>query len=220
MKYLEDPSNCYRTLVAKYVEFLKSSTVVDRNEQKIAEDESRAAEEVLRKQIEAERKAADEALKKQERESSFASAKAELETSIESFKGLALGLKASVVDSSDFVKKQELQRVDSEFTSLKELLTKLAGVDQSQDITAVQKKFVDDAEKSYLDFHAAVVKDLKDPTPPTSGGSVTKDSSTKKEAVKLPRFVGDEKSFPSPFLTFPVWLKQWKSMIVDYSEKQ
>ena len=218
LKYLDEPSERYRALVAKYAEFLKSSDVVERADQRKAEEDSRAVEEATRKQIEVERKAAEEALKKQEQESSFASAKAELETSIASFNRLASGLKASVVSSSDSIKKQELQKVDSEFSALKGLLTKLAGVDLDQDIADVQQKFVDDAEKVYLDFHAAVVKDLKDPSP-TSGGKSTSDTSTKKEAVKLPRFVGDEKSSPSPFLTFPVWLKQWKSMIVDYSEK-
>ena len=118
LKYLDDPSERYRALVSRYAEFFKSSDVVERADQKKAEEDSRAVEEATRKQIEAERKAAEEAMKKQQQESSFASAKAELETSIDSFNRLALGLKASVVNSSDSIKKQELQKVDSEFSAL------------------------------------------------------------------------------------------------------
>ena len=39
------------------------------------------------------------------------------------------------------------------------------------------------------------------------------------EHVKLPEFVGDEKCSPWPFLSFPIWLKQWKGVIEDYEAK-
>ena len=218
LKYLEDPSTRYRALVKRYSEFLKTSGDADRDEQKKAVDDVRAAEETSRKQMEAEKKLADEELRKQQVESNFKSTKAELESSIDSFNRLAIGLKESVISSANSVKQQELDKVNSEFTMLKGLLAKLAGVDQSQDISEVQKKFVDNAETVYLEFHKAVVKDMKD-IPTSRGTTSTSDNTTKKEVVKLPEFVGDEKSSPSPFLTFPVWLKQWNSMIVDYSEK-
>ena len=115
------------------------------------------------------------------------------------------------------MKRQELEKVDAEFRLLKGQLAKLAGVDEAKDITQIRDKFVNDAEKAFLEFHSAVAKDIKDS--PTSGGSSVPDKSTKKEAVRLPKFVGEENSSPSPFLTFPVWLKQWKSMITDYDEK-
>ena len=40
---------------------------------------------------------------------------------------------------------------------------------------------------------------------------------TKKEAVKLPSFSGDERY--SPYLKFPVWKKQWEIIISEYDEK-
>ena len=46
----------------------------------------------------------------------------------------------------------------------------------------------------------------------TSGGSRT--SATKKEAVTLPSFQGDEKT--SPFLNFPIWKHKWDTLIVEY----
>jgi hypothetical protein len=64
-----------------------------------------------------------------------------------------------------------------------------------------------------------VVKDLQDIPSTTSGGDSSSSFSTKKEPVKLPDFSGDEKGSTSPFLTFPVWSKQWKGMIVEYEEK-
>ncbi len=217
LKYLEDPSKRYRILVNRYSEFLKESDDADRTERKQSENDSRAVEEASRKQIEAEKKAAEDDLHKQQLELSFTSAEAELNTSIDSFNRFVLGLKDSVTTSSDSVKRSELERVDVEFKSVKGLLVKLAGVDQTKDITDIRKKFVDEAEKVYLDFHKDIIQELKDIIP-TSGGS-GRNYSTKKEAVKLPTFAGDEMSSPSPFLSFPIWFKQWEAMIPDYDVK-
>merc|ERR1712237_49689 len=42
---------------------------------------------------------------------------------------------------------------------------------------------------------------------------------TRKEAVTLPTFSGIEKPGCSPFLEYPVWLKNWNQHIVDYEDK-
>ena len=217
-KYLEDLSQRYGTLVKLYAGYLKTSGETDRANQKEADEGARAVEEASRKQIEAERKAADAEQQKQQQDRLFNSSKAELDAGIDTFKGLALGLKDSISNSSDSIKLHELKNVEIEFNSLKDQLVKLAGVDDTKDTQDIRKKFLDDAESAYVDFKNCVVKDIKDVPSKTSGGS---DSSflTKKEPVKLPDFAGDEKSYPSPFLTFPIWLKQWKGMIVDYEEK-
>ena len=217
IKYLDDISARYRALVKRYAEFLKKANTSDQEELQKIEESARASEETSRKQIETEKRSAEEEFQKQQRDANFLSIKAELETSIDSFKTLTAGLKDSVTNSSDSLKRQELGKVDNEFTSLKGQLAKLAGVDSTKDISEIKKKFVDDAESTFLDFHKAVAKDIKDTV--TSGGSSASDKSTKKEVVKLPKFVGDESSSPSPFLTFPIWLKQWKGMITDYDEK-
>ena len=49
---------------------------------------------------------------------------------------------------------------------------------------------------------------------PTGGGK----TQTRKELVTLPKFTGDEK-MGQPFLTYPIWLTDWKSHIVDYEDK-
>ena len=57
-------------------------------------------------------------------------------------------------------------------------------------------------------------------TPATSGSGSSHKSTTKKEAVALPKFAGAEKAGgSSPFLEFPIWLHNWNSHIEDYEEK-
>ena len=189
VKYLDGPSERYRALVKRYAEYLKKANTSDQEELQKTEESARASEETSRKQIQSEKRSAEEEVQKQQRDANFRSAKAELETSIDSFKRLAVGLKDSVTNSPDSLKRQELEKVDNEFTLLKGQLAKLAGVDETQDISEIKKKFVDDAETMFLDFHKAVTKDIKDTV--TSGGSSASDKSTKKEVVKLPDFVGD-----------------------------
>ena len=216
-KYLEDLSVRYGTLVQQYAEFLKKSGEIDQAIQKEADEGARAVEEASRRQIEAERKAADAELLKQQLERKFASSKAELDAGIAAFKGLVVGLKDSVSNSSDSIKLHELKNAEVEFNSLKDQLVKLAGVDDTKDIEDIRTKFVDHAESTYVEFKNSVVRNMKDVSSKTSGGD--QNFLTKKEPVKLPDFVGDEKCSPSPFLTFPIWLKQWKGMIDDYEEK-
>jgi len=56
-------------------------------------------------------------------------------------------------------------------------------------------------------------------TPGTTSSSTNK-GTTKKEAVALPKFQGAEKpGGGSPFLEFPVWLRNWNKHIEDYEEK-
>ena len=67
-------------------------------------------------------------------------------------------------------------------------------------------------------------KDLKEREPVSTTGSTatstaTAKGTTKKESVTLPKFSGIEKPGCSPFLEYPVWLKNWNQHIVDYKEK-
>ena len=50
----------------------------------------------------------------------------------------------------------------------------------------------------------------------TSGGG-GHSSNTKREAVQLPKFSGDEKAGQA-FLKYPIWLENWKSQILEYEE--
>ena len=69
-----------------------------------------------------------------------------------------------------------------------------------------------------------VEKDLrKKETVSTTGStaisSATLKGTTKKEAVSLPKFSGTEKPGSSPFLEYPMWLRNWNQPIMDYEEK-
>ena len=203
LKYLDDPATRYQNLVKRYADFLNDSM-----------DAEHTAESASRKEMEGEKKAAAEDLLRKERGLKFLSNKAELETSIDSFKRMVIGVKESVKKSADAVKRAEVEKVDVEFKSVKDLLVKLAGVDEEKDLTDARKSFVDNAEKVYFEFRDAILPELKDLVA-TSGGSRSS-SSAKQEPVKLPQFKGDETSSPSPFLTFPIWFKQWETMILDY----
>ena len=206
LKYLDDPALRYQNLLKRYAEYLNNSI-----------DAERTAESVSRKEIEGEKKAAAEDLLRKEQGLKFLSSKAELETSIDSFKRMVIGVKESVKKSADAVKRSEVEKVDVEFKSVKDLLVKLAGVDEEKDLTDVRKSFVDNAEKVYFEFRDTILPELKDVVA-TSGDSRSS-FSTKQEPVKFPQFKGDDSSSPSPFLTFPIWFKQWKTMILDYDEK-
>ena len=214
-KYLDTLNVRYGALVQRYAEYLKTSNEKDRADRRIEDQDARTVQEAARKRDEESRKAADAELFKQEQDRKFVSMKAELDAGIVAFKGLAVGLEETVLSCCDSVKLQELKKVEIEFDSLKSQLIKLAGVDNSKDIADVHELFLKDAESVYIKFRNSVVKDIKNTLPlRTSGG----DSSIKKEPVKLPHFSGDEKGSPSPFLTFPIWLKQWKSTIVLFKE--
>merc|ERR1712237_375 len=56
------------------------------------------------------------------------------------------------------------------------------------------------------------------PTPEMTSSSGNT-GTTKKGAVALPRFEGAEKPGGSPFLDYPVGLRNWNQHILDYEEK-
>jgi multidrug efflux pump subunit AcrA (membrane-fusion protein) len=140
-KYLDDLNARYGTLVQRYAAYLKTSSEKDRADRKAEDENERATEEASRKQIEAERKAADAELQKEEQDRKFTSLKAELDAGIVAFNGLAVGTKDAVSSSSDSVKHQELKKLEMEFDALKTQLVKLAGVDDSKDISEIRDKF-------------------------------------------------------------------------------
>ena len=66
---------------------------------------------------------------------------------------------------------------------------------------------------------------LKDSSPTAAtaktvwtGGGVSHSSNIKREAVQLPKFSRD-KMAGHAFFKYPIWLKNWKSQILEYEEK-
>ena len=70
--------------------------------------------------------------------------------------------------------------------------------------------------ESALKYYVPTVPEI----PAMSGSGSSYRSTTKKEAVTLPKFAGAEKvGWSSPFLEFPIWLQNWNLHIEDYEEK-
>ena len=162
-------------------------------------------------------KEAEEAKVKDELAQKFGSLKLEVESGVGSFGRWVRGLRDSLDEASEEVKRCEWLKVESEFGKLKDKFLQWVSLDPLGDVADVKKEFEEDAEKAFLDLQSWVLPKLKVSSTShvkTSGGDL---SSTRRERVKLPEFKGDVKA--SPFLKFPIWLAQWEKMIGDYEEK-
>ena len=118
--------------------------------------------------------------------------------------------------------RQEIQNVEIGLGKLVEQKRKLIEVDPTRDAEDLEHTFnakvvkeVQVAKKLAMVY----VKDEDSTSTATLGGGGSARggySSTKKEAVKLPKFSGDEKT---AFLKYPIWKKQWESQITEYEAR-
>lgn len=145
---------------------------------------------------------------------------------------MALIVKDMLTDISVVDRRQEWQKVESEYSVLKKQFVQILGIDKSLDVTGITALFNKDAEDVFVDTQKQIPIELKD-VPLTSGGVVwssvfsgtdsnsssssSSNSTVRKEPVNLPRFCGSETN--SPYLTFPTWLKQWNVLILEYDER-
>ena len=152
----------------------------------------------------------------------FISTETGLSTSIDSFNRMIASVTASLGDASVSYKQKEWTRAEKEFEKLRTELSKLAGIDFRQDMTAINKTFLDKAETPFIALQKLMIVQLKDaPVLQTPVETVVphKHSNTKQESVGLPEFKGEEKGKElSPYLKYPVWRKQWDVLIVGYDE--
>ena len=172
---LDEPSTRYQTVVKRYSTYFRTSTEQDRVELRAKELKDREDEEKLKRD-------AEELTRKAEAQARFDSEKAELQMTISAFKRLAVSLKDSVDDALDSDKRSELEKLESNYNSIKTQVVKFAGIDPLQDITGVNAAFVADVEEPFIEFRKYVVTQLKDSS--TSGGvsTASSDSSTKRES--------------------------------------
>ena len=223
--YLDEPSTRYQTIMKQYSTYLKNcaNNEQEHTRQKVeddrkAEEESRKAEDQSRKIREEERIAAEDAIRHKESQEKFNAEKAELETAIGAFSRMTVKVKESLSaeNISEFNKRSEWKKVDSEFSSLKSNLIRVTGLAQGQDVSETNKLFEDQAEVAFADMQKWIfTQDIDLSLPLTSSGSSGGvKSSTKKESVQLPKFSGCEKT--SCFLTYPTWRKQWDNLIREY----
>ena len=215
--FLDEPGIRHGAALIRYSAFLKGEKDNEAMSLQRKAEEDRLLEEERRKTAAAETKVAEDAKLQEERERRFASNKAEFFSEVDAFKRLNLGLVDTLAESSGADMRFEWQKVKSDFKGLKDKMVRVVGIDHMQDPTQIEEKFVNDCEKIFLDTQKWFLSKLKD-VPNTSGVSErVNDHSTKKEAVRLPKFQGDEKM--SPYLKFPIWKKQWEVVIMEYDEK-
>ena len=214
LDFMDDPSERYQQALVRYSTYLKTSEEAQRVQTKEKEESDRQAEVESRKQREREEREEEERLRKQEQDVKFLASKKELESAIDAFKRSTLSVKNSLEEAGDSDKRREWQKVEKEFSELKVKFSQIIAIDPEKDISDLDKKLVEDAETVYASTQKWIFDESKDLSVSlnTSGGS--RHSATKKEAVTLPTFQGDEKS--SPFLNFPIWKHKWDTLIVEY----
>ena len=216
--YLDEPGERYANALVLYSAFLTNQDDALKKQNELKVEADRQYEEDKRKREAQESKAEEKLKVTEELKEKFRSLKLQVATDAESFKKIAVSLRDSLKDASDQVKRDEWAKLELEFQSVKEKLRQLVSADQSVDAVDSEesKTAFGEVEGTFTDFQNWVLPQLKDPTT-TSGGSSSSISSAKKEAVRLPKFEGAEKS--SPFLHFPTWKSQWEKMIEEYPLK-
>ena len=215
LDYLDNPGVRHTDALKAYAAYLKAADVSELAAVKQRAHDAGLLEHEQRKREADQRLKEEQAKAKEELTQKFASLKLEVDVGVGSFSHLTQGLKDSLEDASEEVKREQWLKVDTEFTSLKNKLLEVVSSNQdAEDLTDLKAKFKDDAEVTYLELQKWILPQLK-AVVKTSGGGAS--SSTKREPISLPEFKGDP--VDQPFLKFPVWLKQWEKLIGEYDEK-
>ena len=214
LQYMNSPDDQQEKAVQRYSLYLKTTD----DEQRVLEQASSRNVDEARKQREIDNQAAQELKSIDDRKKQFDSESAQLTMSIATFKNMTLNVKDSLSDISVVDRRQEWLKVETEFSTLKGQLVRIAGIDHTQDITQIKSLFENDVQKVFMDAQKHVLTELKDYVPPDATNPPVVNSTIRREAVKLPTFDGNEET-STPFLTFPIWKKQWETMIVDYPER-
>ena len=203
--FMEEIDETHDAVVFRYSAFLKN----DSDQQRVVERDAVEQEEIKaqenRKKIEEESRVAEEIRFAQEQKRKFDSEKTQLTLSIETFKRMTLNVKETLTDISVVDRRQEWQKVEAEYSTLKSQFLHVIGIDSTQDVTDITTSFNKDAEQVFVDTQKQILVELKD-VPLTSGGTSSSSTSInntiRREPVTLPSFEGDEKK--SPFLKFPI----------------
>ena len=223
--YLDEPE----------VRFQKVLVVYDSYKRKAIEDESKLREHhaVQNQQAEDDRREKDVnnardieiARIQAEKRIQFDSAAEEFNLEVEGFFKTNESIQEVVKDASDGDKRRAFEKLEDQFHIIQKKLVALGSIDPTKDTKGYKEAFADKVEKPFAEsqkwFLAQLKNSVKSSGESSKSGSSSSSSSsvTKKEAVSLPAFVGDETSSPSPFLVYPVWRKKWDTLIEEYDTK-
>ena len=202
LKFMDSPYEQYNTVLTRYSTYLKTSDETERTQSKKREEDDLAAEK---------------AVQRQETNEKFKCEAAKLEAAIDTFGRTNGKIQDSIAVAPVSDKRKEWQKIEADFDSLKSQLLSVNGLDPTEDTSAINKKFEDVAEKTYDEVKRWMMSQLKDAIEEKAQPAVVSDRSTKTEKIALPEFKGDEKE--SPYLKYPIWKKQWVSLIPQYPEE-
>ena len=135
--FMNGPDERHQDVLRRYSAYLKTDAERAQIVQQNNADEDRAMAEENRKRIEVETRATEDLKYQEDLKKRFNSEKAELDSSIDTFIRLTLCLKDSLADASDVDKSREWQRIESEFSLLKNKMIQVVGIDHSQDVTEI-----------------------------------------------------------------------------------
>ena len=221
--YMVQCDTTHAAAVVKYSTFLKKEKDDQLISEKTAKEEKEKKDKDDQKALEDEMKTAELTKLNEERKERFESEKARLTSCISSFKRMTIAVTENLTEVSVVDRRLELGKVEAEFSSLKDRVVELAGIDPTQDIEDIKGVFEKDAQDVFLSAQKDILTSLKD-EPSTSGGDATTSGGSttssrsgnliRHEKVVLPSFEGDESK--SPFLKFPTWKKQWLTMIKTF----
>ena len=222
--YLDEPAERYQKVFVAFGGLKKQSVVDERDFQKKQVEEAQKADVVRRAQESEEAKVAALAKAQEEKEERYKSCCAEFEIAVETFTRTNESIQGVVRDASDVDKRDSLGKLEKDFQDIKNKLVALKTVDPTKDTKVYQDSFLANVQKPFETSQQWFLAQLKNSvvaatsTPSTSSSS-SLPSNTKKEAVTLPSFQGDLSLSPAPYLTYPVWLNRWNSLISEYEEK-
>ena len=137
LQYMNSPDDQQEKAVQRYSLYLKTTA----DEQRVLEQASSRNVDEARKQREIDNQAAQELKSLDDRKKLFDSESAQLTMSIATFKNMTLNVKESLSDISVVDRRQEWLKVETEFSTLKGQLVRIAGIDHTQDITQIKSLF-------------------------------------------------------------------------------
>ena len=149
--YIDDATGKYNKVLKRYSAYLKwfESTQRDDAEKKRKEEENEERE--INRKLAEDREVKETQLRKAEKREKFESAAAELMFALDSFCRVNEDIEESLSDAAVSDKRRDWEIVQSEFSSLKEQVIAVAGIDPSGKMSEINRKFAAKTERSFCD---------------------------------------------------------------------
>ena len=162
--YLNEPGERHTTILLKYSTYLKGQVEGEKEYEKKKVEADRLLEEERRKREAREAKEAEEASEKKELTKRFESMKLEVAADVDTFVRMTKGLQDSLKEASDRDKRNQWERVESEFKLVRSKYVELVKIDSSNDVADLRDQFGKEVEPLYIETQQWVLSQLKDST--------------------------------------------------------